>query len=145
MKPNEDPAARDSNTYRAAPVRSILLIGVDPALIDAGIMAQLNVSGMGVSRAVIDAELAGLGFTVQRCVLDLGATAESVLEKALSTGAFDCVMIGAGLRLIPEHTLLFERVINVVHRLAPVALLSFNSYPGDTVDAARRSLATMAA
>lgn len=75
----------------------------------------------------------------------MGATAQSVLEKALTARAFDCVMIGAGLRAIPEHLLLFERVINVVHRLAPEAVLSFNSQPSDTVDAARRSLTVIAA
>lgn len=132
MKPNE------------VAVQSILLIGVDPTLIDARIMSRLDVSGVTTTRGEIDAELAGLGFAVQRCVLDLGETAEVVLEKALAAEAFDCVMIGAGLRGILEYTMLFERVMNIVHRLAPSAVLCFNSKPGDTVDAARRAMAVLA-
>ncbi|MFI6869252.1 hypothetical protein [Nocardia sp. NPDC050406] len=120
--------------------RTLLLVGVDPTLIDPRVMERFDVSGTRVTRDEIDADLAAVGFTVHRCVVDLGETAEAVLEKTLTARAFDCVMFGAGLRLVPEYTPLFERVLNVVHRLAPSAVLCFNTHPGDTVQAARRAL-----
>ena len=41
-------------------------------------------------------------------------------------------------RHAPQHTLLFERVINAVHRHAPAAALCFNTNPNDTAEAVRR-------
>lgn len=66
MRTNDDFQARGSNADgdRPAAERSILLVGVDPALIDSRIMERLNVGSVRDSRAGIDAELAGLGFTV---------------------------------------------------------------------------------
>jgi hypothetical protein len=57
---------------------------------------------------------------------------------ALRARNFDCVVIGAGLREPPERLLLFERIINLVHRLAPNASIAFNATPADTAEAVRR-------
>jgi hypothetical protein len=46
--------------------------------------------------------------------------------------------IGAGIRALPEHTLLFERIINAVYQHAPAARLCFNTNPNDTVEAVQR-------
>ena len=51
---------------------------------------------------------------------------------------FDCVVIGAGLRAPPERLFLFEKVLNLVHRLAPRASICFNTTPADTAEAVRR-------
>jgi hypothetical protein len=48
------------------------------------------------------------------------------------------VVIGAGLRVPPERMLLFEKVLNLVHRLAPRASICFNTTPADTAEAVRR-------
>lgn len=48
----------------------------------------------------------------------------------------DCVVIGAGLRLPPKSLLLFETVINAIHRAAPSAVIAFNTNPEDTAEAA---------
>jgi len=71
----------------------------------------------------------------QNCLIDLGATAEGVVLKALAENTFDVILIGAGIRALPQHTLLFERIINAVHQHAPSAKLCFNTNPNDTVDA----------
>jgi len=47
-------------------------------------------------------------------------------------------MIDAGLRVLPEHTVLFEMVINVIHRDAPESQLRFNTQPNNTVKAVQR-------
>ncbi len=92
-------------------------------------------------RAYIDAEIARLGdqgLEVQSCLIDLGETAELQVERVLRSRRFDCIVIGAGLREPPERLLLFERVLNLVHRLAPGSRIAFNTNPGDTAEAAQR-------
>ena len=49
--------------------------------------------------------------------------------------SYDCIMIGAGVRTLPEHFLLFEKLINVVHAEAPSARIAFNTKPSDTAEA----------
>jgi len=48
------------------------------------------------------------------------------------------VVIGAGIRTIPADFLLFERLVNVVHRNAPGARICFNTKPSDTAEAVQR-------
>src|ERR1035437_8033326 len=43
-----------------------------------------------------------------------------------------------GVRTIPSHFILFERLINVVHEHAPQAKLCFNTKPSDTAEAVQR-------
>jgi len=40
-------------------------------------------------------------------------------------------MIGTGIRTLPEHTVLFERLMNIVRAVAPSAKLCFNTSPHD--------------
>jgi len=58
-------------------------------------------------------------------------------KQALTEGPFVCVMIGAGFAA-PEHTVLFEKVINIIHSDAPAARLCFNTHPGNTPEAVQR-------
>jgi hypothetical protein len=55
--------------------------------------------------------------------------------------SYDCVVIGAGIRLPPPSLSVFEAVINAVHRAAPDAAIAFNTRPEDTADAAALSAA----
>ena len=64
--------------------------------------------------------------------------AEAVVLQALAETTFDCVVIGAGIRAVPDYLLLFEKVINAVHQGAPSAKLCFNTRPGDTAEAVQR-------
>uniref|UniRef100_A0A061RQX3 Uncharacterized protein n=1 Tax=Tetraselmis sp. GSL018 TaxID=582737 RepID=A0A061RQX3_9CHLO len=62
------------------------------------------------------------------------------IRDALSAEKYSCVMIGAGVRTFAEHTLTFEEVVNLVHRLAPESKFCFNSNPGDTAAAVFRAI-----
>jgi hypothetical protein len=55
---------------------------------------------------------------------------------------YDCILIGAGIRLIAQNTPLFEKLVNVVHEHAPQAKLCFNTRPDDTAAAVQRWVAT---
>lgn len=91
-------------------------------------------------RAFIDAELErlrSLGYEVVSCLVDLGDTADVVLQQALAARRFDCVLIGAGLHS-SGRMLLFERLLNIVHSGAPGAKICFNTSPKDSAEAVRR-------
>ena len=117
---------------------SVLAIGIDPVLVDFTALPQFTPQ---MFRSYIDAQIErvrGLGFDVTSCLIDLGDTAEAVTADALKARDFDCVLIGAGLRLPPERLLLFEKIINLVHRLAPNARICFNTRPADSAEAVQR-------
>ena len=53
-------------------------------------------------------------------------TAALVLEKQLATTNYDCVVIGAGIRLPPKNLSLLETVINTVRNAAPNAPIALS-------------------
>jgi hypothetical protein len=118
--------------------KSVLAIGIEPALADFTSAPQLNPD---LVRNYIHAQIEqmrALGFDTEVCLIDLGETAEQVTTAALQAKAFDCVVIGAGLRLPPPQLLLFEKIINLVHQFAPAAKICFNTNPADTAAAVQR-------
>src|SRR5690349_6964157 len=119
--------------------KRVLLIGIDPALVDfSRSSAGRNSEQVRAAGNTAHERLNALGYEVQNCLVDLGATAEALVLQTLSQHTFDCILIGAGIRALPEHTLLFEKIINAVHQNAPTAKLCFNTNPGDTVEAVLR-------
>jgi len=85
------------------------------------------------------AKLGSLGYSVKALLVDDGKTAEAVLTDALTNSEYDCIMVGTGLRVVPSYLLLFEKLINVVHRHTPASTkLCFSSNPSDTAEAVGR-------
>jgi hypothetical protein len=125
----------------------VMILGLEPSLIDFSQPAYANYPGLDAQKVragleADEAELNGLGYDAELCLTDFGETAEAVVRGRLEEKTFDCVMFGAGVRLIAENTPLFEKLINVVHAHAPRAKLCFNTRPTDTADAVRRCLPT---
>ena len=118
--------------------KRILLIGLDPTLVDFSRSSGQNAEQVMAAGGAAHERLGALGYAVQNCLVDLGATAESVVLKALAENTFDVILIGAGIRALLQHTLLFERLINAVHQHAPSAKVCFNTNPSDTVEAVQR-------
>ena len=121
--------------------KSVLVVGLDPTLIDfsdpgypPGMSAEKVFAGINSS----EAELTDLGYNVQTCLTDFGETAETVVQRKLEQQPWDCVMIGAGVRLNPANFTLFEKLVNVVHEYAPQAKMCFNQLPADTAAAVKR-------
>ena len=63
-----------------------------------------------------------------------------MLATELATTTYDCVVIGAGIRLPPKSLSLLETAINAVHKAAPYASIAFNTRPEDSAEAAARWL-----
>jgi acetyl esterase/lipase/pimeloyl-ACP methyl ester carboxylesterase len=80
------------------------------------------------------------GWKGDTCMITPDAAGSAMLEKALAGADYDCVVIGGGMRLPPKGLVLFETVINIIHKSAPNAKIAFNTQPEDTADAAARQL-----
>jgi hypothetical protein len=124
--------------------KSVLIIGFDPEFLDFSSpeLAPLNLTAEKVM-AGTEAELErlrGLGYEPDGCFVDLGETAEAVVASRLRAKSYGCVIIGAGVRTNPKYFLLFEKLLNVVHELAPRSRIAFNTKPTDTLEAVRRWL-----
>jgi hypothetical protein len=118
--------------------KTVLAIGIDPVFVDYTALPQFTPE---MFRSYIDGQIErvrDMGYDVTSCLIDLGDTAEAVTAEALKARDFDCVLIGAGLRQPPERLLLFEKIINLIHRLAPKASICFNTTPADTAEAVQR-------
>ena len=105
----------------------------DPAL-PPGLNAEKIYAGIDVAAAKI-AEKGWLGDICNIAPDDGGIAA---LEKQLATTTYDCVVVGGGLRLPPKGLLMFEKVVNSIHKTAPGAAIAFNTRPEDTAEAAAR-------
>lgn len=121
--------------------KKVLFLGIDPKLIDVNLATTTGWDTNRVKAVAKEADnkLTELGYEVQNCLVDLGETAESVVSDTFSREYFECIMIGAGVRILPKHTALFEKIINAVHQKAPPSSkICFNTNPGDSVEAVLR-------
>lgn len=85
-------------------------------------------------------QMAERGWQADLCLIPPDKTAGLALQKQLATTTYDCVVIGAGIRLPPKSLSLFETVINTVRSAAPNACIAFNTRSEDTAEAVARWL-----
>jgi hypothetical protein len=122
----------------------VLLLGYDPETVDfsdpalpPGMTAEKVRAGIAVALK----QFAERGWEGDVGLIRPDETAGPAVERQLASKAYDCVVIGAGVRLPSRGLALFEAVINTVHKAAPGAAIAFNTTPGDSADAAARGLA----
>jgi hypothetical protein len=82
--------------------------------------------------------VAAAGHRLDLCLLEDEPSDISLVETALRGAHYDAIVVGAGIRLQTKHHLLFEKLVNIVHREAPRAAICFNTTPSDTSDAVLR-------
>jgi hypothetical protein len=121
----------------------ILLLGYDPEAVDfsdpalpPGMTAEKVRAGISVALKLF----AERGWEADVGFIRPDETAGPTVERQLSSTSYDCVVIGAGVRLPAQRLALFESVINAVHKAAPSASIAFNTRPEDSADAAARWL-----
>ena len=105
----------------------------DPAL-PPGLNAEKIYAGIDVAAA----KIAEKGWHGDICNIAPDDDGIATLEKQLAITAYDCVVVGGGLRLPPKGLLMFEKVVNSIHKTAPGAAIAFNTRPEDTAEAADR-------
>lgn len=118
---------------------TILSIGLHPSVVDFSPYPGQNEATLTARIVAGEAALRAAGFDFVTCLVSTAPDeAEAKVREYAAKGLFRAVMIGAGVRMAPEHTLLFERLVNVVHEMLPSAKFCFNTSPETTVDAFRR-------
>lgn len=117
----------------------ILTIGLHPGAIDLSDHPGLDEVTLAARIERGEAALRAAGLDTVACLVgaDPGAAEKAVRERLSAEGPFGLAMIGAGIRMVPEHTLLFERLINVLAE-HPGIRICFNTSPETTIDAIRR-------
>ena len=117
---------------------NILLVGWNPDVVDyskwPGLTPEKLRAGLEGDRDKMNA----LGYDAKLGLIESAETASKDVIGLLSEKAYDCVLIGAGVRTIDEYVLLFETLVNLVHQHAPRAKICFNTGPFDSVDAVQR-------
>jgi hypothetical protein len=121
----------------------VLLVGLLPEAMDfsdPALPPGLNAEMIHAGIAIALAKMTERGWQAGSCLIPHDPSAGPLIEKQLATAAYDCVVIGAGVRLPPRSLGLLEIVVNAVRRAAPNAAIAFNTRPEDSAEAAARWL-----
>jgi hypothetical protein len=122
-------------------MKRVVLIGFDPAAVDysdPALPPGMNAEKIHAGVKLALADIAGRGWHAEVCFIKPDETAVPTIERYLAGNVYDCVVIGAGVRLPPGRLGVFEAVVNAVHRAAPQAAIAFNTRPEDSGAAAAR-------
>jgi hypothetical protein len=123
----------------------ILFIGQKPETVDfsdPSLPAGFNAEKINAGIAVAIAKIEERGWKGDTCMITPDTAGLAQVKDALQRAAYDCVVIGGGLRIPPKSLALFEKVVNIIHSHAPKAAIAFNTRPEDTADAAARQVKT---
>ena len=122
-------------------MKRVVLIGLDPTTVDfsdpalpPGMTAEKIHTGVKLALA----DFAARGWHAQNYFINPDKTVVPTVERCLAADVYDCVVIGAGLRLPPSGLVLFEAVVKAIHRAATQAAIAFNTRPEDSGAAAAR-------
>jgi hypothetical protein len=121
----------------------ILFVGQKPETVDfsdPSLPPGFDADKINAGIAIAVQKIEGRGWQSDTCMITPDGAGRVMLKKALEGASYDCVVIGAGLRLPPKSLPLFEMVVNAVHKAAPSAAIAFNTQPDDTAEAAARQL-----
>ena len=121
----------------------ILFVGQKPETVDfsdSSLPPGFDADKINAGIAVAVQKIAERGWQSDTCMITPDEAGQAMLENQLKGASYDCVVIGGGLRIPPKNLILFETVVNIVHKAAPGAVIAFNTKPEDTADAAARQL-----
>jgi hypothetical protein len=118
-------------------------VGLDPDAIDYSSADFAQFPGLSKEklRAANEQNVAGMraaGYHVDNCLIDFGPAGADKARQWLEAKRYDAVLIGAGVRLVPGNTLLFESIINAAHVAQPNCRFVFNRAAVATPDDIRR-------
>lgn len=117
-----------------------LTIGLHPQAMDYRRFPDLDEAQLTARVDDVNTALQKTEFDVTPCMVGTSpAAAETEIRELLANQSFDLVMVGGAVRAFPEHTLLFERIVNVIVEAAPGIRFCFNTSPETSLDALRRA------
>ncbi|WP_330257027.1 hypothetical protein OG874_22160 [Nocardia sp. NBC_00565] len=132
----------EDSVLEASPAaRRILTIGLHPKSLDYSQFPDLDEPKLLARIEAGNAAMRAAGLDAVSCLVGAAPEdAEREIRARLADGPVAVAMIGGAIRMIPEHTLLFERIVNVLSAAAPGIVFCFNTSPESTVDAVRRAV-----
>ena len=120
----------------------VLLVGLIPETVDfsdpalpPGMTAEKIHAGVAVAMR----QMTERGWQAENFMFHPDTAAEE-LQARLAGQAYDCIVVGAGVRLPPRNLQLLETVVNTLARAVPGVPIAFNTTPLDSADAAARWL-----
>ena len=122
-------------------VKKVLFVGQQPETVDfsdPALPPGFDAAKIHAGIAIGMQQMAARGWAAELCLVPPDASATEMVTKQLAAKAYDCVVIGGGIRIPPKSLPLFEQLVNAVHLAAPGAAIAFNTTPQDTADAAAR-------
>ena len=123
----------------------ILLVGLEPETVDfsdPALPPGMNAEKIHAGIAVALKQFTERGWESDVCFIRPDKTAGPTVERQLHSRNYDCVVVGAGVRLPPRNLALLETVINAIRKAAPGAAIAFNTRPDDSAGAAARWVAS---
>src|SRR3954462_13083638 len=100
----------------------VLLVGYDPETVDfsdPALPPGMTVEKVHAGIAVAQKQFAERGWEGDIGMIRPDESAGAEVERLVSAKSYDCVVIGAGVRLPPKGLALFEVVINSIRKAAP--------------------------
>jgi hypothetical protein len=100
---------------------NILFVGQKPETVDfsdPSLPPGFNAEKINAGIALGVKKIEEHGWKGDTCMITPDAAGSAMLEKALAGANYDCVVIGGGMRLPPKGLVLFETVVNIIHKAA---------------------------
>jgi len=122
-------------------MKRVLLVGLDPATVDfsdPALPPGMNAEKIHAGIKLALADVSRRGWLAEVCFINPDDTAVPTVERHLAGNRYDCVVIGAGVRLPPSRLALFEAIVNAIRSAAPRTPIAFNTRPDDSGTAAAR-------
>lgn len=122
-------------------MKRVLFVGQEPETVDfsdPALPPGLDAEKIRAGIATGMKQMSERGWQADLCLVHPDESAMIALKRNLEAASYDCVVIGGGIRIPPKSLLLFEILINTVHKSAPSTFIAFNTKPEDTGAAAAR-------
>ncbi|WP_198037040.1 hypothetical protein [Nocardia sp. BMG51109] len=131
----DTPAERPTARSRAA-----LTIGLRPDAVDYRKNPGFDEATLMKRIEAAQAAIRDAGFDAVPCAVSaIPDEAERQLRECMAGRPFGVAMIGGGVRLAAEHTVLLERIVNTLNDTTPGITFCFNTGPETSIDALRRA------
>ena len=121
----------------------VLVIGYAPEAVDFSDPAMPPGLSEDLIAKGIDRDLQLMrdrGWEAEHLPIRAGETLRRDILDHLARQSYDCIVIGAGVRMTTKHVAEFEYVVDAVRQGAPLTPLAFNSSPDSSGEAAVRWL-----
>ena len=111
--------------------KKVLMVGWHPSVSDYSKWPGMTAEILGAALHEAEAKLRDVGHDAEWWLLRSSDEAVDQVSKLLADKKYDVVLIGGGVRVDEDHLVLFEKLVNAIHELAPQANICFNTTLND--------------